>query len=242
MKQQEVIAGFREERERLVEYLQTLDDTAWETPSLCEGWTVRELYAHLVANAADAAAFRVEGMGSPEFNQRQVDERADRTPQQLLEEHAEQAALLDGIAESMTPETWESELPGFDGRTLGWGVQRLLEDIWVHAQDIRIPLGAPMTSGPGLDATLEVIASELPERLRRHAPAVAVVELAAGGQAFKAVASEGGAAVRISGDPGAIALVATGRLSLSEATQSGKVSVTPGAPKGLEAALNVYLA
>lgn len=36
------------ERARLVEDLQCIPDTAWATPSLCDGWNVHDVVAHLV--------------------------------------------------------------------------------------------------------------------------------------------------------------------------------------------------
>ena len=41
----------RREREALVEDLAGLSDEQWELPSLCSGWTVHDVAAHLVDNA-----------------------------------------------------------------------------------------------------------------------------------------------------------------------------------------------
>jgi uncharacterized protein (TIGR03083 family) len=37
----------RAEREELIDLLETLTEEEWATPSLCEGWTVRDVAAHL---------------------------------------------------------------------------------------------------------------------------------------------------------------------------------------------------
>jgi len=39
------------ERHALVDDLSRLTDEQWRTPSLCEGWTVHDVAAHLVGNA-----------------------------------------------------------------------------------------------------------------------------------------------------------------------------------------------
>ncbi len=40
-------ALLRADREELIDLLETLTDEEWATPSLCEGWTVRDVAAHL---------------------------------------------------------------------------------------------------------------------------------------------------------------------------------------------------
>lgn len=40
----------REEREALAEVLPTLTDQQWQAPSLCEGWTIRDVVAHVIGS------------------------------------------------------------------------------------------------------------------------------------------------------------------------------------------------
>lgn len=238
MDQLEIANGMREERERLVSYLEGLAEAAWEKPSLCEGWSIRDLVSHLVGNATDVVARNLEGAGSAEYNQRQVDERAGRSPAELLAEWAEQGPLLEqGIAE-LAQDFWEAPYPPIG--TVGDAVQRLLEDLWVHAQDIRVPLGDEVTTGPGLTATLDVLAHELPERAGRLAPGIGSVDLRAGEFARTVPVNEGGAAIAVSGDPVALALAATGRIALDGAIGDGKLAVSPAPPSGFADALNIY--
>jgi uncharacterized protein (TIGR03083 family) len=42
-----VWALIRSERHALVDYLETLTPAEWSTPSLCQGWTVQDVAAHL---------------------------------------------------------------------------------------------------------------------------------------------------------------------------------------------------
>jgi uncharacterized protein (TIGR03083 family) len=42
----------KEERASLVDALAGLDDAAWSKPSLCAGWTVRDVVGHMIASAS----------------------------------------------------------------------------------------------------------------------------------------------------------------------------------------------
>ena len=230
--QQELAAAMRDERTRLVSYLESIPEAAWDKPTLCEGWNVRDVVAHLVGNAADLVAQKLDGAGSPEYNQRQVAERAGRTPAQLLAEWGEQGPAFEALIESLDDDFWNT--PYLELGTVGQALQRLVEDIWVHAQDIRIPLGDGPVPGPGLDATLDVVERELPGRCARLAPDVASVRIATDGTVRNVHVTDTGSAVKVTGDPVAIALSATGRAPLDDA------SVTPSAPAGFADALNIY--
>jgi uncharacterized protein (TIGR03083 family) len=228
--QKEIAAAMRDERERLVSYLESLPDAAWDKPSLCEGWRVRDVVSHLIGNAADIVAQNLDGAGSAAFNQRQVDERARRSPAGLLAEWAEQGPAFEATIEALDDTFWNT--PYLEMGTVGEALQRLVEDIWVHAQDIRVALGEAPSTGPGVDATLDVIARELPVRCRRLAPGVASVRIAGrdveiGGD---------GASLEVDGDPIALAFAGTGR----SVPDAGEVSIRPSAPAGFADALNIY--
>jgi uncharacterized protein (TIGR03083 family) len=236
--QQELAGAMRDERTRLVSYLESIPEAAWDKASLCEGWTVRDLVSHLIGNAADMVAQNFEGAGSPEYNQRQIDERAHRSPAELLAEWAEQGPAFEALIESLDDTFWNT--PYLDFGTVGEALQRFVEDIWVHAQDIRIPLGDAPVPGPGLEATLDIIARELPKRCERLAPGVASVLIKTDGSMREITTGAAGAALEISGDPIAIAFVGTGRVALDSTQEDGEVSITPSAPAGFADALNIY--
>ena len=62
--QQRIADELRSEREKLTSYLESLPEAAWDKESLCEGWTVRDLFAHVVGVASDVANRRLEGVGT----------------------------------------------------------------------------------------------------------------------------------------------------------------------------------
>ncbi|MFE2562082.1 maleylpyruvate isomerase family mycothiol-dependent enzyme [Streptomyces sp. NPDC059352] len=113
------------ERAALIEDLARLDDEQWEKPSLCEGWTVHDVVAHLVDTARTTRLGFVVGLARARFDfdrQNAVGVTRERgaTPQATLER-------LRRVAPRRTtpPAPLDS---------------RLVEEV-VHGEDIRRPLG-----------------------------------------------------------------------------------------------------
>jgi uncharacterized protein (TIGR03083 family) len=235
--QQRIADELRTERERLAAYLEGLPEAAWDKESLCEGWTVKDLMAHVVGIASDVANRRLDGVGSAEQNQRQVDERKGRSPRELLDEWKTEGALLEDGVRTLDDDFWNA--PYSENFNVGQALQRMVEDIWTHGQDIRIPLGDGTEAGPGTISTLEVGSRELEVRLPRLAPSVGSVAIDTG-DFSSSVDGPGDIAVTITGDPVALALVSTGRIPLEDATTDGSLKIEPEIPAGLGEALNIY--
>jgi uncharacterized protein (TIGR03083 family) len=144
--------------------LRALDLGAWDRPSRCEGWTAGDVARHAVGSMADAAGGRTDGLGSPEATQREVDERAGRSPVELADECAEVAKAAAGIFPLFDDEAWAAPAPGgFDG-TLGEGIEALWADFWIHADDIRHAVGLPSVVEVGLAGAVSHVADELAKR------------------------------------------------------------------------------
>lgn len=238
MNQTEIIEGIREERERLIAYLEKLPPEAWACETVCPGWTVKEVVAHLVGNVSDVLAQRLDGAGSDAYNQRQVDERAGADSNRILAEWKEKGPQLDAFFGGIPTDFWDSPIPDFG--TVGTGVQRLLEDLWVHAQDVRTAVGDGAEPGPGMLATLEVVARESLERFRRLSPAPSLVEISAGDFRASLAVGGNGPEVRVEGEPVALSFAGTGRLVLDRARAEGTILVEPDPPAGFADALNIY--
>ncbi|MEV4133032.1 maleylpyruvate isomerase family mycothiol-dependent enzyme [Dactylosporangium sp. NPDC049742] len=106
--------------------LETLSDEEWRRPSLCEGWTVRDVAAHLTlqdVGFGGALGMLLRWRGS-----------LDRTIQHAA--HRRAAALSTGQIVAGVRGT-----P--DARRHNFGVTHVetLTDILVHGQDIAVPLG-----------------------------------------------------------------------------------------------------
>jgi uncharacterized protein (TIGR03083 family) len=236
--QQRIADELQAERESLTAYLESLPEAAWDKQSLCTEWTVKELMAHTIGIASDVANRRLDGVGTAEANQRQVDERAERSPRELLDEWKTEGKLLEDGVRELDDDFWNA--PYSDNFTVGGALQRMVEDIWVHGQDIRIPLGDETTAGPAMISTLEVGSRDLENRLPRLAPDVGTVVIKTG-DFTSTVKGAGSTDVVISGDPVTLGLVSTGRISLADAVKDGKLSVSPDGPAaGLAEAINIY--
>ena len=235
--QEQLVADLKLQRERLQSYLKGIPEAAWDTESLCGGWRVRDVVAHLVGNATDLAAQNLEGVGSPEYTQRQVDERTNKSIDELLTEWDEQGPAYEAAIAALPKEIWES--PYEPWGTVGEALERMLEDIWVHTQDIRLPLGDGIEEGPGSGAAIHVSAFEIPVRAKEKGVALGSVHINVGDHDISVPVGEG-PSLEITGDPSTYALVATGRVSIEEATKQGKLSIDPVPPAGFDKVLNIY--
>jgi uncharacterized protein (TIGR03083 family) len=113
------------ERAALIEDLAHLDDGQWGQPSLCDGWTVHDVVAHLVDTARTTRIGFVVGLARARLdfdrqNTRGVERERGVTPQETLERFRRAASR-----KSTPPAPLDS---------------RLVEEV-VHGEDIRRPLG-----------------------------------------------------------------------------------------------------
>lgn len=117
-----------DERAELAAFLAGLTPAQWDAPTLCAGWRVRDVVAHMVSydGLGPLGVLRrlAQGRLRPDrANAVGLDEYRDRTPAQLLAVLGEQHRLR--------------------GLPAGFGGRIGLLDTLVHHQDIRRPLGLP---------------------------------------------------------------------------------------------------
>ena len=124
----EVWGHTHEQRRALAMLLRDLSDEEWAVPSLCEGWTVRDVAAHVMRSATvtpvEMAVALVRFRGR--YNT-------------LVAEDALRAARRP-VAELV------AEFERHDGsrrHPFGTSVTDPLLDVLVHSQDIAVPLGRP---------------------------------------------------------------------------------------------------
>lgn len=113
------------ERAALIDDLTRLDDEQWGEPSLCDGWTVHDVVAHLVDSARTTRLGFVVGLVRARFdfdrqNASGVERERGASPQETLERLRQVAARR-----SSPPAPLDS---------------RLVEEV-IHGEDIRRPLG-----------------------------------------------------------------------------------------------------
>jgi uncharacterized protein (TIGR03083 family) len=115
----------RPEREALAADLEAIDETAWATPSLCPGWTVRDVLAHMTALAR---------MTPPKFFQKLVANRFNLARLQTKDIAIEKgSSVQETLARFRSVAANGSGLPGQQRTLLG--------ETLMHAEDIRRPLG-----------------------------------------------------------------------------------------------------
>src|SRR5918999_783279 len=120
----------RAERADLLAFLTGLTPQQWDEPTLCAGWRVRDVVAHMISYEGLGrrglfARFVRGRFHHGRVNDPGVAERHDAGPDELL-------ALLEQRLEP-------------NGLTTGFGCRVALLDAMIHQQDIRRPLGLART-------------------------------------------------------------------------------------------------
>lgn len=184
-----VWAAVDAERLSLAAVLEGLTDTEWETPSLCAGWRVREVAAHLTqahAGVGEAGWALIRARGN--FN-RMVDTMAREQARLPV---AEYARLLRAMVGS------RKKAPGISA------LEPLI-DLLVHGQDITVPLGRerPMPVDAARMAAERVWPNLFPFRAGRRMAGIAMTATDCSWSAGEGTA--------VQGPIGAILLVLTGR-------------------------------
>lgn len=122
-----VWAAIDAERLDLADLLDELGAAEWERPSLCAGWRVRDVAAHLALAQTGPARAALDLLRAGGRLQRMIHDTAVRhaaTPTGLLAEQIRGMAGSRRTAPGLTP------------------LEPLL-DVLVHGQDIAVPLGRP---------------------------------------------------------------------------------------------------
>jgi uncharacterized protein (TIGR03083 family) len=123
----------RDEREAFASFLDGLTPQQWNSPTLCELWTVREVAIHTVSydelsTAGLVGRFLKGRLNTDRINAIGVADYSDRSPEQIT-------VLIRSYAQP-------------HGLTGGFGGKIALTDGMVHQQDIRRSIGLPRTIDP----------------------------------------------------------------------------------------------
>lgn len=191
------------ERAALAETLDALTPEQWAAPSLCAGWTTRDVIAHLVWPHEHSKLQMFSGFARSRFD---LGEFNRRTATSDPRSGPELAAAWRGVLDSRwTP-------PG------GYGSIAPLTDTIVHGQDVRRPLGLSAVFLP------ERISLVLDFLLTKKAAMGFTAKGRVDGLAFEAtdIGWSGGAGAAVRGNAEAIVLALTGRaVALAELEGDG---------------------
>jgi uncharacterized protein (TIGR03083 family) len=153
---QRTVTGLLDQYRAFAELTGALDGSDWARETRCAGWQVRDVAGHVVGQAIDTV--------SGTIGSRTADEQAAAL---RVEDPGALAARLRAATDSMArlvtvfdDAAWSAPSP-VPGLTLGQGVHALLNDAYVHADDIRAALGLPFENGPGLQASLDFVLGAL---------------------------------------------------------------------------------
>ncbi len=144
--------------------LRSLDALQWQTPSRCEGWTVADVAGHVVGQLTDVSEFRLEGLGTTEVTDRQVQERRGRPPGALADELDTAAGTASGLATAFDDDAWSAPGPPGTPGTLGQGLESLWFDTFLHGDDIRAAIDETTVPGDGVLASVSHIAQILTDQ------------------------------------------------------------------------------
>lgn len=132
-------------RRELADQLETLDGDAWNTPSLCDKWTVKQVVGHVVMPLTTSIPKIMLAMVGSGFNFDKANDKLSRkigdekSPKELV------AMLRNNADKKFTPP--------------GAGPEAPLSDITIHSADIRRPLGLPaLVPGNRAEAILDFLA------------------------------------------------------------------------------------
>ncbi|MBB5917550.1 uncharacterized protein (TIGR03083 family) [Nocardia transvalensis] len=203
---------FRSERRELIDLLGTLAPADWELPTVCPGWAVRDVTAHIVndhlrrlsgSRDGHAGATFADDETLPVYLDRTNDEfvRAMRqcSPRVMVDLLAHLGPQLDSVWAAMDPEgpadlnvSWAGA-----GTCPAWlDIARDYTEFWVHQQQIRDAVGRPGADDAALVRPVVVtFLHALPVALRdvvRPAGTVVSVEVTGPAGGRWAVVSDGG--------------------------------------------------
>lgn len=133
MNPDELWAGIDRQRLRTVDLLRQLSEEEWDRPSLCDGWTVRDVAAHLTLQQMTFGVILKAVLRHPAGN-----------INHLIRESSRRQA-------SLPTDQLIAEIEAMVGsRRHNPGVTPLetLIDITVHGQDIALPLGRTLETSP----------------------------------------------------------------------------------------------
>ena len=127
----------------LADLLESATDAQWDTPSLCAGWRVREVIAHMTMAAR-----------SPEERCRAELRRCDFDFGRLSNEIASRDAQLppSELVANLRSETMQHWAPP------GGGYHGALNHVVIHGLDVTVPLGVPRRSP---DETIRIVLDDL---------------------------------------------------------------------------------
>ncbi|MUN64334.1 maleylpyruvate isomerase family mycothiol-dependent enzyme [Kocuria sediminis] len=197
------------ERSALADLLETLSPQEWDHPTLCPGWAVRDVAAHVISSAQYGPADLVRALwrGRGDFDRAMYLDARDRGRRPAAEIVADYRRL-----------------DGSRRHPPGTSIREPLLDVLVHTQDIALPLGRRHAMPPeaARAAAERVWSMPFPFRARRRLRGLALV---ATDTAWRA-----GEGSEVRGSTEALLLLLTGRTAALDRLEGPGLPLLAPAP------------
>jgi uncharacterized protein (TIGR03083 family) len=143
------------QRRRLAGILGALSDEQWNASSRCEGWSVKDVIAHLNgtnqywavsigAGVAGEPTRYLETFDPVKTPAQMVDGVRAMTPTEVLAQYLESVDMLEQAVTGLDEAAWSMLAEAPPGHIAARAVAlHALWDSWIHERDIVIPLGIP---------------------------------------------------------------------------------------------------
>lgn len=156
----QIWASVDAQRRDLADLIETFDAQQWTAPSLCDGWRVRDVAAHLTHSHMPPGRMIVEAVKSA-FR---FDPMIRRLAVEDTRSQSEIAAALRAMA-------------GVRKKVPGTSVQQPMIELLVHGQDMAVPLGIdlPMPTDAAVEAAKRLGGMKFPINAVRHLDGVRLV-------------------------------------------------------------------
>jgi uncharacterized protein (TIGR03083 family) len=197
-----VLTGIPVELRAFGDLVRSLSAQDLDIPTRCAGWSVADVAGHVIGTVVDITEGRLEGQGTPEVTERQAKERHGRTAEQLADELAGATPGLAAILGSLPEDAWNGPSITDPQYPLGFAVEAIWFDAYLHGDDIRAAVGEPSALGDGLRCAVHHVSGYLQHR--GWGPATLALD------GIEPVLVAGGG-TEITGDPLEFVLAATGR-------------------------------
>lgn len=152
----QTVRGLLDEYRSFAELIAVLDDSDWTGETRCTGWQVRDVAGHVVGQVLDTVSGTI-GSRTPDD---QAAALRGESPEALAGRLRSAMDSVARLAEMFDDAAWSAPSP-VPGLTLGQGVHALLNDAYLHGDDIRAALGLPFDAGPGLHRSLDFVLGAL---------------------------------------------------------------------------------
>jgi uncharacterized protein (TIGR03083 family) len=148
------VGAWAESAERTLALLDDLPADAWDAPTGCPGWAVRDVVAHLAALESELAGTGLGGPDLPDvgggeleaaYTEAGVRQRDGLLPSELVAELREAVAARRKALATLPadPQAPAERTPGGIGWTHELTLRNRMIDVFLHEQDIRVAVGAP---------------------------------------------------------------------------------------------------